>query len=64
MLQIWIIKSTESTNTSCTSDKVACTTKVNIKETSTGNDSLLQLFMRWIDCSQRMKVLLLNEFSI
>ena len=46
MLQIWIIKSTESTNTSCTSDKVACTTKVNIKETSTGNDSLLQLFMR------------------
>ena len=45
MLQVWIIKSTELKNTNCTSDKVACTTKVNIKETSTGNNGLLQFFI-------------------
>ena len=44
MLQEWIIKSTESTNTSCTSNRVACTTKVDIKETYTRNDGLLQIF--------------------
>ena len=45
MLQVWIIKSNESTNTCCTSDRVAYTTKVNIKKTFTGNDGLLQTFI-------------------
>ena len=45
MLQVWIIKSTESTNTCYTSGRVACTTQVNIKETFKGNDGLPQMFM-------------------
>ena len=45
MLQVWIIKSTESTNTSCSSDRVAYTTKMNIKETFTGINGLLQTFL-------------------
>ena len=64
MLQVRIIKPTESANTYCTSDRVACTTIVNIKETFTGNDGLLQMFMWSMDCSQTIKVLLLNKFSI
>ena len=38
------MKLTESTDT-CTSDRVACTIKVNIKETFMGNESFLQMFM-------------------
>ena len=45
MLQVWIIKSAESTNTCSTSVKIVCTTKVNIKQTFTGNDVLQQIFM-------------------
>ena len=32
------MKLTESMNTCCTSDRVACTIKVNIKETFMGNE--------------------------
>ena len=38
------MKLTESTDT-CTSDKIACTIKVNIKETFMGNKGFLQMFM-------------------
>ena len=39
------MKLTESMNTCCTSDRVACTIKVNIKETFMGNEGFLQMFM-------------------
>ena len=39
------MKLTESMNTCCTSDRVACTIKVNIKETFMGNGGLLEMFM-------------------
>ena len=64
MLQMWIIKPTESTNNFCTSDRLVCTIKVNIKERFTGNDGFLQMFMCSINCSQRVKELLLDKFSI
>ena len=38
------MKLTESTDTS-SSDRVACTIKVNIKETFMGNEGFLQMFM-------------------
>ena len=62
-LQVWTMKLTESTSTS-TSDRVACTIKVNIKETFMGNEGFLQMFMWWIDCSQKIRDLLLGKFSI
>ena len=43
-LQVWTMKLTESMDT-CTSDRVACTIKVNIKETFMGNEGFLQMFM-------------------
>ena len=39
MSQVWIIKSTESTNICYVSDRVACIIKMNVKETFMGNDS-------------------------
>ena len=50
------MKLTESTNICCISNKVACTIKVNVKETFMGNDSFLQML--------RIKDLLLDKFSI
>ena len=44
MLQVWTIKSTESTNIYI-SDRVACTIKVNIKKAFMGSDGFLQMFM-------------------
>ena len=41
---MWTMKLTESTDT-CTSDKVVCTIKVNIKEKFMGNKGFLQIFM-------------------
>ena len=41
MLQGWNMKLTESTNICCTSDRVACIIKMNIKETFMGNDDFL-----------------------
>ena len=38
------MKLTESTET-CTSDRVGCTIKVNIKETFMRNEGLLQMFI-------------------
>ena len=43
MLQVLTLKSTESTNTCCISDRVACKIKVNIKETFMGKDGFLQI---------------------
>ena len=54
---------TESRDT-CTSDRVACTIKVNIKETFMGNEGFLQMFMWSMDCSQKIKDLLRGKFSI
>ena len=42
MLQVWIIKSIESTNICCTSVRVVCA----IEETLIECDGLLQTFMR------------------
>ena len=64
MLQMWIIKSTESKNNFCTSDRLVSTIKVDIKERFIGNGSFLQIFMWSMDCSQRIKDLLLDKFSI
>ena len=46
MLQVFAMKLTESTNICCPSDRVFCTIKVNIKETSMKNDGYLQMFKR------------------
>ena len=43
---MWTMKLTEWMDT-CTSDRVACTIKVNIKETFMGNEGFLQMFMWW-----------------
>ena len=45
LLHVWTIKLTESRNICYISDRVACTIKVNIKETFMGNDGFLQIFM-------------------
>ena len=45
MLQMWTIKLTESTNNFCTSDRVAHTIKVNMKEILIGSDGFLKIFM-------------------
>ena len=45
MLQGWSMKLTESTNICCTSDRITCTIKVDIKETSRGNDGFLEMFI-------------------
>ena len=62
--QVWNMELTGSTNAGYTSDRVACTIKVNIKEAFMGNDGFLPLFMWWMDCSQRIKELLLDKCSI
>ena len=62
LLQMWTIKLTESTNNFFTSDRAICTVKVNMKERFTGNGGFLQIFMWWINCSQRIKELLLDKF--
>ena len=64
MLQMWTIKLTESTNNFCTSDRVVRTIKVNMKERLIGNDGFLQILMWSINCSQRIKELLLDKFRI
>ena len=51
LLQVWTMKLTESTNNCYISDRVACTIKVNIKETIMGNDGFLQMFMWLMDFS-------------
>ena len=45
MLKMWTMNLTESTNLCCTTDRLACTIKVNIKERFIGNDGFLQVFM-------------------
>ena len=64
MLQMWTIKLTESTNKVCTSDRTVRTIKVNMKERFIGNDGFLQILMWSINCSQRIKELLLDKFRI
>ena len=39
MSQVWTMKLTESANICYLSDRVACTMKINVKETFMGNDS-------------------------
>ena len=56
------MKLTESANICYVSDRVACIIKVNIKGTLIGNDPFLQLL--GMDCSKRMKDVLLDKFSI
>ena len=58
------MKLTESANTCCIRDRVGCTVKINIKETFMGNEGFLQVLMWPMDCSQKMKDLLLGKFSI
>ena len=40
----WTMKLSESTNICYVSDTVACTIKVNVKETFVGNDSFCKCF--------------------
>ena len=56
---MWTIKLTESTNNFYTSDRAVRTIKVDMKERFIGNDGFLQIFVWWINCSQRMKDLIL-----
>ena len=60
MSQVWTMKLTESINICYFSVRVART----IKETFMGNDGFLQIFISWMDCSQRIKDLLLHKWSI
>ena len=64
MLQMWTIKLTESTNNFCNSDRAVRKIKVNMKEKFIGNDGFLQIYMWQINCSQRIKELLLEKFRI
>ena len=64
MLQMWTIKLTESTNNFCTSDRAFGKIKVNMKGRFIGNDGFLQILMWSINCSQRIKELLLDKFRI
>ena len=58
------MKLTESKNVFYICDRVARTIIVNIKATAIEIDGILQMFMWCMDCSQRMKDLLLDKFSI
>ena len=58
------MKLTESKNVFYISDRVARTIIVNIKATAMEIDGILQMFMWCMDCSQRMKDLLLDKCSI
>ena len=60
MSQICTMKLTESINICYFSVRVVRT----IKETFMGNDGFLQIFISWMDCSQRIKDLLLHKWSI
>ena len=64
MSQVWTMKLTESINICYDSVRVFRTIKLNIKETFMGNDGSLKIFVLWLDCSQRIKDLLLDKFSI
>ena len=44
MSQVWTMKSTESTNICYVSDTVACTIKMNVKQTFLRNDSFRKCF--------------------
>ena len=63
MLQMSTMKLTESTNICCTSDRLVCTINVKIKDRFIGNDGFLQMFMCWMDYSQRIKDLLPDKFG-
>ena len=63
MSQVLSMKLTELTNICYISDRVPCTTKMKIKETFLGKMVLLQMFIYWLDCSQRIKDLSLDIFS-
>ena len=62
--QVWTKKLIESINICYVSVRVARTIKVNIKQTFMGNDGFLQMFILWLDCSQRIKDLLLDKLNI
>ena len=48
MSQVWTMKLTESTSICYGSDRVACTIKMNVKETFMGNDSFRKcLYGEW-----------------
>ena len=61
---MWTIKLTESPNNFCTSRRVVRTINVNMIERLIGNDGFLQILMWSINCSQRIKELLLDKFRI
>ena len=61
---MWTIKLTESPNNFCTSHRVVRTINVNMIERLIGNDGFLQILMWSVNCSQRIKELLLEKFSI
>ena len=44
MTQVWTMNLTESTNICYASDMVACTIKINVRETFMGNDSFPKCF--------------------
>ena len=64
MLQVWTMKLIESTNICYISDRGDSTIKVNIEKILMGNDGFLQMFMWWMNFSQRIITLLLDKFSI
>ena len=64
MSHVWTMKLTESINIYYISVRVAHTIKVNIKETFTGNNGFLQMFILWMDCNQKIKDLSLDKRSI
>ena len=48
MSQVWTMKLTQSTSICRASDRVACTTEINVKENFMGNDSFRKcLYGEW-----------------
>ena len=64
MSQEWTMILTESINIYYVSVRVARIIKVNIKETFMANNGFLEMFILWMDCSQRIKDLFLEKLSI
>ena len=55
------MKLTGSTNVCYVNDRNICTVKVNIKETSMGNNGFLQTFICWMGYNQRIQDLLHDD---
>ena len=62
MSQVWTMKLTESTSICHASDMVACTIKMNVRETFMGNDSFRKcLYGEWTAVRESKTYLVFSE---